>query len=181
MLGNSLNQSVPVASLYGDVTLVRSVWVWNGSGWLFYSPTLDAASLQNYAASKGYSVLSTLAPGQGYWIDATTAHTLPVQQGKAYTVSPASVSKGWNMIASGSAITPALLNLSLGTAGAASPNINSLWTWDNPTSTWYFYDPALDAQGGTALADYIASRGFVAFGQQSIQQGTGNLGIRTSA
>ncbi|MDD5029938.1 MAG: hypothetical protein PHH58_10630 [Rhodoferax sp.] len=35
--------------------------------------------------------------------------------------------------------------------------------WDNPANKWYFYAPNLQGQGGTALFDYTASKGYLDF------------------
>ena len=47
--------------------------------------------------------------------------------------------------------------------GVTPQNFQSLWAWDATQSRWYFYAPSLDAQGGSAMADYIAGRGLLDF------------------
>jgi hypothetical protein len=42
-------------------------------------------------------------------------------------------------------------------------NLTSLWAWDSAQSQWYFYAPSLDAQGGTALVDYIGAKSYKDF------------------
>jgi hypothetical protein len=51
--------------------------------------------------------------------------------------------------------------------------VTTLWAWDNPTSRWYFYAPSLEAQGGTALSDYIATKGYIDFTQANKTLGNG--------
>jgi hypothetical protein len=42
-------------------------------------------------------------------------------------------------------------------------NLTSLWAWDNTQGKWVFYAPSLEAQGGTALTEYISSHGYSDF------------------
>jgi alpha-tubulin suppressor-like RCC1 family protein len=70
LLGNPINQSIAVATKFGDASKVNSVWKWDTTkaNWQFYAPELSATALQSLAASKGYSVLSEINPGDGYWV-----------------------------------------------------------------------------------------------------------------
>ena len=68
-------------------------------------------------------------------------------------------------------ITPSAFNASLSvtppTAGVVPINLTSLWAWSNAQSKWYFYAPSLEAQGGTALTDYITSKAYLDFTQNT--------------
>lgn len=168
LLGNSLNASFAVADLYGDADLVTTVWKWDTSitGWQFYTPLMDAAALQAYAASKGYGVLSEIRAGEGYWVNAKAQPTPGTQSGTAYELNASKLVTGWNLVATGDDLTPSAFNLSLG----ASP-LTTLWTWNSASSQWYFYAPSLEA-GGT-LSNYIAGKGYLDFGSKTLGNGTG--------
>ena len=58
-------------------------------------------------------------------------------------------------------------------AGVVPINLTSLWAWDTALSKWYFYAPSLEAQGGTALTDYITSKAYLDFTQHSKKLGNG--------
>lgn len=170
LLGNSLNQAFPVGSVYGDPAVVTTVWKWdvNTPGWQFYTPQMDAPTLQAYASSKGYSVLSVINPGEGHWVNAKAAASLGPQAGLPFALTSANLVSGWNLVATGNNVTPPVFNLSL---SAASINLTTLWAWDNPQSKWYFYAPSLEANGG--LANYVASKGYLDFAQYGKTLGNG--------
>jgi alpha-tubulin suppressor-like RCC1 family protein len=174
LLGNSLNQSLSVSSLYNDANTVTSVWKWDAdiSGWQFYTPLMDAATLQTYAAGKGYAVLATINPGEGYWVNAKSQPPLGAQSGDSYILTGTSLAKGWNLVATGNDITPSEFNAKL-KAGAVPASVATLWAWDNPQSAWYFYAPSLEAQGGTALSGYIANKGYIDFATANKKLGNG--------
>lgn len=58
------------------------------------------------------------------------------------------------------------------------PNlIKTLWVWNHDTSKWYFYSPALEAQGGlgqdSPLVEYISRLGYLDFTQDHKTLGNG--------
>jgi hypothetical protein len=81
-----------------------------------------------------------------------------------FTLTSAHLAKGWNLSATGVNTTPAAFNASLSAtptpAGTIPNNLTSLWAWDTQSQSWFFYAPSLEAQGSTAMTDYIASQGF---------------------
>ena len=170
LVGNSLNQTLSVALLYSDVSTVTSVWKWDSgtSGWQFYTPLMEATSLQTYAANKGYGVLTTINPGEGYWVNVKTQPAPANHAGASFNLSSANLAQGWNLVATGNDVTPLTFNPTLG----ATP-LTSLWAWDNPKSAWYFYAPSLEAQGATALLGYIANKGYLDFGAANKKLGNG--------
>lgn len=72
LLGNSLNQSLSLATLFNDPGTVVSVWKCDAGTSVrqFYTPQMNAAAMQTFAASKGYAVLSEIKPGEGNWANA---------------------------------------------------------------------------------------------------------------
>ncbi|OIN94162.1 MAG: hypothetical protein AUJ20_01570 [Comamonadaceae bacterium CG1_02_60_18] len=177
LLGNSLDQALPVATLYANPALVTTVWKWDApkAGWQFYAPSMDAATLQAYADGKGYGVLSVINPGEGYWVNASQATTLGSQSGSAFALSAANLQTGWNLVATGNDVSPSAFNLSLSatppTPATIPINLTSLWAWDNPLSQWYFYAPSLEANG--ALGAYTAGKGYLDFATSGKTLGNG--------
>ena len=168
LLGNSLTQTLSVPALYGDRNRVTTVWKWDTgtTGWQFYTPQMDAAALQTYAAGKGYGVLAEIKPGEGYWVNAIAQPALATQSGASFNLTAANLVQGWNLVATGNAVTPAAFNQSLG----AAP-LTTLWAWNNATSQWYFYAPSLDALG--TLPGYISAKAYLDFGGKTLDRGTG--------
>lgn len=58
-------------------------------------------------------------------------------------------------------------------ASAVPASSTALWAWDDPQSAWHFYAPSLEAQGGTALSGYIASKGYLDFSTNNKTLGNG--------
>lgn len=176
LLGNSLSQTLTVASLFGDPAAVTTVWKWDAAsaGWQFYSPQLDAVSLQTYATGKGYGVLTEIKPGEGYWVNAKAQPALATQSGASFNLTAANLVSGWNLVATGNDVTPSAFNASL-TATPPATGVTTLWAWDNATSAWYFYAPSLETQGSAALTDYVSRKGYLDFtaGNKTLGNGTG--------
>jgi hypothetical protein len=174
LLGNSLNQSLSVTSLFNDANTVTSVWKWDAGtrGWQFYTPLMDATALQIYATGKGYGVMSTIDPGEGYWVNAKAQPTLATQSGASFILTSPNLAKGWNLVATGNDITPTAFNTNL-KSSLPGTGVTTLWAWDNPQSAWYFYAPSLEAQGGTALSGYIANKGYLDFSSNNKTLGNG--------
>ncbi len=179
LLGNSLNQTITLSTTFGDPNVVATVWKWDAgqAKWLLYSPLLDAAALQTYAIGKGYGVLSQIAPGDGYWVNAKVAADLGTQTGTMFVLTGTNLLSGWNLVGAGQEVSPSAFNQSLSATppapGSVPQNITSLWAWDNPANGWYFYAPSLEAQGGTVLPDYATARGYLDFTQHSKKLGGG--------
>jgi len=82
LLGYSDTADVNVADAFGNASNVLTVWKWDATNakWAFYSPSPSLADGgQAYALSKGYSFLTTIKPGEGFWVNAKQAFsaTLP--------------------------------------------------------------------------------------------------------
>jgi hypothetical protein len=167
LLGNSRSQPLTMAPAFSDQTLVNTVWKWDvsRSAWQFFAPSMDATALQAYASAKGYGVLSVINPGEGFWVNAKRAGALGNLSGAAFGLTAAALQPGWNLVATGSDVSPSAFNRSLSTpppaAGTIPLNLISLWAWDNALSKWYFYAPALEASG--TLSAYTASKGYLDF------------------
>ncbi|MBA3014858.1 MAG: DUF1566 domain-containing protein, partial [Desulfobulbaceae bacterium] len=179
LVGNSLDQTLSVGTIFDDPLEVDTVWKWDSatSKWQFYSPEMTAGELLAYSVSKGFAVMSEIKSGEGYWVNAVIKNTLPTQTGAPYILSADDLVVGWNLVSTAESLTPSEFNLALsdnppGFAGVPN-NLTTLWAWDRLSGKWYFYAPSLEAQGGTALLDYIVSKGFLDFTQNSKTLGKG--------
>ncbi len=164
LLGNSFTQTISASTLFGDATSVYSVWKWNSarSQWQFYTPAMDSSALQSYATGKGYGVLSTINPGEGFWVNAIKAQTLPITAPIPFNLDSSNLPIGWNLLATGKLVTPSAFNSSFSTQSGTSPkHLTSLWAWSNPDSRWYFYSPSLEYDG--TLYSYLSAKAYLAF------------------
>jgi hypothetical protein len=179
LLGNPVNQSIAVADKFGDASTVVSVWKWDNTAgrWQFYAPAMEPSALQSYAASLGYAVLTDINAGDGFWVNAKAQVDLLTLTGAAINLRQSSLAKGWNLVATASGVTPQDFNLSLSTtpptAGQVPVNLTSLWAWDAAQTGWYFYAPSLEAQGASALGDYVNSQAYKDFAASGKTLGNG--------
>ena len=184
LLGNGTNQTLSVQSLFGNPEKVTSVWKWDATAqnWQFYAPSLDLSALKSYVATNGYTVLGEIKPGDGYWINAKTAVSLPIPDAPLFSIKAAQLKIGWNLVANGPQLAAKAFTLSMAdqmasssgtTSGVAS--LNSLWAWHAQAANWYFYSPLLDDAGGSKLSDFIASRAYRDFALEgkTVSNGTG--------
>ena len=181
LIGNGVDAPIDVAHSFADSNSFVTVWKWSAAlgNWSFYSPLLaqQGSALSDYVASNGYQLLSSIAGGEGYWVNAQQAVSVTLNLGNPVTVSTMATQlhTGWNLVATAAVVTPATVNLSLGSAppgqGGVPVNLNSLWAWDNASSLWYFYAPSLDGAG--TLANYIATKHYLDFAGQGKLLGNG--------
>ncbi|OIN94314.1 MAG: hypothetical protein AUJ20_01115 [Comamonadaceae bacterium CG1_02_60_18] len=167
LVGNSLSTPINAKTIFGGQAGIVTVWKWNASNrtWAFYAPSLDTNdTLATYASGKGYSVLDSIYPGEGYWVNASTPLLLGSQSGTGESLTADRLTTGWNLSATGDAVTPAVFSTRVG-------NVTTLWAWDNPQSKWYFYAPSLAANN--SLASYIAGKGYLDFGSGMLDNGSG--------
>ena len=79
MVGNDKGSSVDPIVVFGNATSptllsssVTSVWTWDNSlsQWNFFTPSMTPQQLSTYATANGYGVLSSIAKGEGFWVNA---------------------------------------------------------------------------------------------------------------
>ena len=177
--GNAAILNVANATLFGDLTRVATVWKWVPaiSKWAFYAPSLTSPELSNYALSKGYDVLATIAGGEGFWVNAKTPFSVSLPNGPPVLASSfqSSLLPGWSLIAIGESKGPSefnrLLNATPSASGTDPLNVTTLWAWESSQSLWYFYAPSLMNSGG--LAAYAQSKGYLDFTAASKKLGPG--------
>ena len=188
LLGNGGSSAMNLTSLFGDANKVASVWKWVRSGstpgisypaWAFYTPSADGGAA--YAASKGYDSLSTIQGGEGFWVNAKTAFSVPLTA-PAWILSSVfqptqskALTSGWNLIATGEANTASAFNKAIGATqpapGVVPINLTTLWGWDNGSSRWYFYAPSMEA--GNSLTAYVTAKNYLDFGATPFKPITG--------
>ncbi len=181
LVGNGSQMPIQVTTSFSDPHQFVTIWKWDAtqSTWCFYAPALAVQGgtvLTDYASSKGYQLLSSVAAGEGFWVNAAQVASVTLPAITAMTAisasdfqdgRPRSLKNGWNLIAIGNALTPSAFNRALSasppTVGVIPLNLTTLWAWDNLQAKWYFYAPNLESQGGTALSDYIVNKGYLDF------------------
>jgi hypothetical protein len=174
LVGNGTDAAINVATTFADTTQIVTVWKWltAQSTWSFYAPALASQGgtvLSDYASSKGYQVLSGVAGGEGFWVNAKQHANVSVSQGQNASVTSvgATMLKGWNLVSLGDVATAKQF------CDAQSGGVTSLWAWDAAGTKWYFYAPSLAGQGGTVLIDYATAKGYVDFTASSKSLGNG--------
>jgi subtilisin family serine protease len=173
--GNALSGAFDLAAAFGSLgnlvagisANVDSVWAWNAATqkWQFHTPQLSAAQSAAYAASNGYEVLTSVAAGHGFWVNAYVPITLPAQTGPSFSYDTNAFdllpSGRFNLLAIGDTLTVQQFNLGVGVAPA---NFNALWAWDISRSKWYFYSPVLEQPGAPLTnLEYCTAYGYLDF------------------
>lgn len=152
------------ANLFGDAARVTSVWKWLASTgkWAFYSPSVTAQELTDYAASKGFEVLTSVDGGDGFWVNAKTSFSvsLPSTPAVSFAAVQSSLKSGWNLVSVGEA------------KNASDFSATSVWAWNNSRLAWYFYASDLNTSGG--LASYIQGNGLLSFATDNKTLGVGS-------
>ena len=78
LLGNNSPAALDPVKVFGSgitTSQVVTVWKWDrlNSSWMFFAPSMNSTDLTSYAAGKGYGVLASILPGDGFWVNASTA------------------------------------------------------------------------------------------------------------
>ncbi|MCF8086650.1 MAG: transglutaminase-like domain-containing protein [Desulfotignum sp.] len=133
------------AKKLSDDTRFASVWKWKDGGWAVYLPGEDTQG--EYAAAKDFGVLSTINPGEGFWVNSLGSDTVSIE-GVPVTGS-LSLTSGWNLAGLKSDQVVDVTTLIFG----KEANIASVWKWKD--GGWAVYLPGEDTQG-----DYAAAKDF---------------------
>ncbi len=128
----------------GNGDLYLSVWKWANNTWAVSLPGGDTAG---YAGSKNFGILTTIGPGEGFWVNSKGAAEVTISG------TPGSggllLSQGWNLVGLKGVQSQAVATLLTGQTG-----IISLWKWEG--NSWAVYLPDQGDKG----AGYAASKGF---------------------
>jgi hypothetical protein len=131
-------------ALFSDSATYTSVWAWTNNSWAVFLPGEESPGA--YAKSKGFSQLTAINPGDGFWVHANSTSSLTITGSPVY--GSLTFGNGWHLLGLKSA--QALLVTDL-LAGA--PGLVSAWTWEN--GAWAVY-LANEATPGA----YAQSKGF---------------------
>lgn len=186
LIGNGLDQSFNVSTVFGDKSKFTTVWKWIASKttWAFYAPSLSSTELANYAQTKGYDVLTTLNAGEGFWVNVANNSTVNLQRSVSALPIPSTsfstsgtrpLASGWSLIAVGDNKSPADFNSALSdtppSQGAIpTANLTTLWAWDSASTSWFFYAPSLSSAN---LLTYTQGKGYKVFGAQTLTPSSG--------
>jgi hypothetical protein len=81
MVGNDTGAAINASAVFGNAATptavtpsVAAVWTWNNalSQWNLFVPSMTPQELSTYATTKSYGVLSSIAKGEGFWVNAKT-------------------------------------------------------------------------------------------------------------
>ncbi len=164
LVGNSSAVGMDVATSFGDASQITTVWKWNRSTdrWAFYAPSMQPSTLTAYAQNKGYDILTRIEPKEGFWVNVPGPVVVAGPAAAGVTLSEADLIPGWNLMSSADNLTASQLTTGLSSnMTVALKSITTTWAWDATLARWRFYAPALDAQGGTVLPDYITQKGYL--------------------
>jgi hypothetical protein len=74
LMGMNKSMSQNISDLVqGKEDIIASVWKWDSGNWAVYLPGQDTEA---YAQSKGFTLLTNINPGEGFWVNATQPITL---------------------------------------------------------------------------------------------------------
>ena len=131
---------------------IASAWKWVDGNWAVYLP-YESDNGVSYAAAKGFSPLTEISCGEGFWVNSSTAQTLTVS-GTQPADTSCSLAEGWNLIGLKTNEAKSITDLVSGNEG----NIPSVWKWKD--NKWAVCLPGED-DGGAA---YAQSKGFSVLG-----------------
>jgi hypothetical protein len=163
LLGNSIQTSINVTTMFGDPNKVTSVWKWDNPGnrWMFYSPTLTTAELQSYTTANGFGILTTIEGGEGYWVNTKVANNFGTQSGLGVIAPKLGV--GWNLIASGGTADSSTVSVEMFShIVKKAVDVVSVWQWNVTAGKWNFYAPSLVMDGGLAAYQTANNMGAIA-------------------
>jgi len=138
-----------------------SAWAWDAQKllWQVRVATETGTAIGEYANSKGFLPLSTLAAGQGFWLNMTNSATLTIT-GNDPGDQQLTLVKGWNLIGSKGDQDKTVDQL-IAACGTVGVKPLSLWAWHG--GNWALALP-FTATGATTAdqgAAYALSKGFV--------------------
>ena len=74
LIGLKSNETQSITGLItGNEGKIASIWKWINNTWAVYLP---GGGTDTYAQSKGFSVLDTIKPGEGFWVNCSEPITL---------------------------------------------------------------------------------------------------------
>jgi hypothetical protein len=138
------------STTFGDSATFISAWKWaddgvGGKTWAVYLADGDGGA--TYAASKGFLALTTIASGEGLWVNSKTAKTVSVTGQPQY--GELAFGPGWNRVGLKAQGKTQVTDLA-----QAHPGLISVWKWVD--GKWAVNLPGQDDSG----AGYAGGKGF---------------------
>lgn len=140
---------VDLTSYFTDTTFV-SIWKWdaNNDTWAVRLPSDTKDKGASYAQAKGFAFLSSVNPGEGFWVNSNSSLNLTVQG------SPGTdglvVKKEWNLLGPKKNETLNIATL----LGSNATKVISIWKWQS--GIWAVYLPEQTDKGKA----YAEQKGF---------------------
>jgi eukaryotic-like serine/threonine-protein kinase len=142
----SARVAITVADTFSSAGSFASVWKWESGGWAVYLP--GETTPGEYAAAKGFNPLTTISPGEGFWVNSKGTQTSVTIMGTPVDTDAIYLEEGWNLKglkADSSIIVSSLF--------ANATKFASVWKWES--GGWAVYLPGEETQG-----DYAKAKGF---------------------
>ncbi len=77
--GLAISSSINVSSVFSDSDKFISVWKWSSNKWAVYLPGQEDGG-ESYAGSKGFTLLTSVNPGEGFWVNAGSGQSVNVAE-----------------------------------------------------------------------------------------------------
>ncbi|MDP2104768.1 MAG: DUF1566 domain-containing protein, partial [Desulfobulbaceae bacterium] len=120
---NLLSSTIPLPiSTFAEPGKFSSIWKWEGTTWVVSLP--GESSPGAYATSKGFGQLTTINPGEGFWVNSTGDALVGVTG--TQIIGSLSFVKGWNLVGLKGNSSVSAAEISAGQSG-----IVSIWKWEN--------------------------------------------------
>ncbi len=132
-------------SLFPGTEGINSIWKWSKGKWAVCLPG-EADKGASYAASKGFTLLTSIQYGEGFWVNLSSSKKI-MFSGIQY-VGNIFVAASWNLLGLKATVPVEVSNLLSG----KEADILSVWMWEG--GKWFVYLPGGDTAG------YAQSKGF---------------------
>lgn len=141
---NLVSAAVPVPiSTFMDQTKFISIWSWANSTWSISIPgNTDGGSA--YAYTHGLGLLSSIIPGEGFWVNSKDATKITLTGIPA--TEPLSFTVGWNLVGVKNNDTPLIVQ----DIAVKQKGVISIWKWED--NKWGVNIPG-ESAGGAAYAN----------------------------
>jgi len=107
---------------------INTIWKWQKNHWLIWSPDKNITGLIN---SYKIPVLSVIASGEGFWVNASEKMNIKVNGTEEYGLDLVNISSGWNLLGTGKLLTTDDLEI--------LENIKTVWKWSG--TGWQIWSP----------------------------------------
>lgn len=139
---------IPVGTTFSSGASFTSVWKWNNNQWAVRL-TGQGDGGAAYAEGKGFTLLDTIEPGEGFWVNCLLAGDVPLS-GPPVADAPLGLGAGWNLVSLKAGVAQEIGAL----VGEQAASVVSVWKWGN--GKWAVRLPGMEDGGQT----YATGKGF---------------------